>query len=141
MLYNEYAEENGAVFPRASKESDVHRLRKGDTVREYARVKYKSDLADRMLCFFEEYDEGFGAPSFAKFARSLGITVAHLEGYRKHKKFDIAYRECSEIRKDYLIDMALDKRFDPTFVRHLIANEKDGVTGESLDSITVRVIE
>jgi thiamine pyrophosphate-dependent acetolactate synthase large subunit-like protein len=110
-------------------------------VREYGRVKYKSDLADRMLCFFEEYDEGFGAPSFAKFARSLGITVAHLEGYRKHKKFDIAYRECSEIRRDYLIDMALDKRFDPTFVRHLIANEKDGVTDESLDSITVRVIE
>ena len=94
-----------------------------------------------MLAFFEEYDEGFGAPSFTKFARVIGITVSRLEEYRKYERFDMAYRECSEIRRDYLIDMALSKRFDPTFVRHLISEECQNKDESSLDLLTIKVID
>ena len=110
-------------------------------MREYGKVKYQKSLADRMLSFFEEYDEGFGAPSFAKFARAIGITVSRLEEYRKYERFDMAYRECNEIRRDYLIDMALSKRFDPTFVRHLITEEGQDKEKNSLDSLTIKVID
>ena len=81
-----------------------------------------------MTAFFDSYEERYGAPSFEKFARLKGIPLATLVEFRKHQKFDRAYRECSEIRRDYLIDHALDKRFDPTFVRHLITEETEEPT-------------
>ena len=54
----------------------------------------------------------------------IGISHGELMKLRGHKRFDAAYRECCEIRKDYLIDRALDKRFDPSFVKHLISEEE-----------------
>lgn len=44
--------------------------------------KYTKDLPRKLYTFFLNYD-GIGAPSFSKFARSIGITVAELEGYRR----------------------------------------------------------
>ena len=84
-----------------------------------------------MYTFFICYDDR-GAPSIAKFARSVGSTVADLEKLRRHKRFDQAFRECEEIRKDYLIDRALDKRFDPSFVKFLLS-EADSGDGDSGD--------
>ena len=81
--------------------------------------KYTNDLPRKLYSFFLNYDD-IGAPSFSKFARSIGVTVADLERLRRHKRFDSAVRECEEIRRDYLIDRALDKRFDPTFVKFLL---------------------
>ena len=84
--------------------------------------KYTNDLPRRIYTFFLNYD-GPGAPSYSKFARSIGATLADVEGYRKHAKFESAYRECSEIRRDYLIDNGLVKRFDSSLTKFLLASE------------------
>lgn len=76
-----------------------------------------------MYLYFANYAEGVGAPSFDKFARSIGVTCSELNSFRTHKKFDEAYLECSEIRRDYLIDNALIKRFDSSLVKYLIEME------------------
>ena len=113
---------------------------KGVTVRNYKRVKYTSSLADEMTAFFEGYEER-GAPSFEKFARLKKIPLASLVEFRKNQKFDMAYRECSEIRRDYLIDRALDKRFDPTFVRHLLTDEAEAEPGFTQTTLMLEVID
>ena len=85
-------------------------------------IKYESDLPRRLYSFFLNY-EGPGAPSFSKFARSIGRTLAELETYRVKREFERAYQECSEIRRDYLIDNGLVKRFDSSFTKFLLASE------------------
>lgn len=108
-------------------------------MRNYKRVRYNDSLADEMTVFFEDYEER-GAPSFEKFARLKNIPLASLIEFRKNPKFDMAYRECSEIRRDYLIDRALDKRFDPTFVRHLLTDEAEVDPGFTQTALTIEVI-
>ena len=95
-----------------------------------------------MYSFFISYD-GVGAPpSFEKFARSIGTTLSVLLSFRKRAKFDAAYRECCEIRRDYLIDGALAKRFDSSFTKYLLDSEcEDSSTGGDSYSITLRVLE
>ena len=114
---------------------------KGEAVRNFKKAKYEASLADDMTSFFESYDQSFGAPSFEKFARAKGITLADLNGFRRHRQFDKAYRECGEIRRDYLIDNALTKRFDPTFVRHLLSLEFEEPEAEASASFVLRVVE
>ena len=91
-----------------------------------------------MYLYFIGYSESVGAPSFAKFARSIGATVAELESHRKNAKFDAAWRECTEIRRDYLIDAALSKRFDSSFTKFLLSSE-GGVADEGDDELAVRI--
>lgn len=95
-----------------------------------------------MYSYFTAY-EGGGAPSFTKFARSLGVTTSELLEMRVHKRFDEAYRECSEIRRDYLIDTALAKRHDPSFVKFLLTTEfgmGEDTNADNELKITVEVI-
>ena len=84
--------------------------------------KYTNDLPRRIYTFFLGYD-GPGAPSYSKFARSIGATLDDIEKYRKHREFERAYQECSEIRRDYLIDNGLVKRFDSSFTKFLLTSE------------------
>ena len=86
-------------------------------------LKYTSDMPRNMYKFFLGYSEACGAPSFSKFARSIGATVADIEGFRKHAEFERAYEECNEIRRDYLIDNALCKRFDGSLTKFLLTAE------------------
>ena len=79
-------------------------------------------------------------PSFSKFARSIGVTLESLEGYRKHGEFDRAWRDCIEIRRDYLTDCALTRRYDPSFVKFLLGLELDAVSeGEEDKTLAVMV--
>ena len=100
-------------------------------------------LCHRMYTYFVTYDET-GAPSFGKFARSVGLTREDLAKKRKNARFERAWRECNEIRRDYLIDCALTKRHDPTFVKFLLS-ERDpdeagpGETGDPL-TVTLEVV-
>ena len=71
--------------------------------------KYTSDIPRRLYTFFLNYD-GPGVPSFSKFARSIGATLSDVERFREKSEFEMAYQECSEIRRDYLIDNGLVKR-------------------------------
>ena len=75
-----------------------------------------------MYSFFISYNEA-GLPSFLKFARSIGATSEDIEKFRKHREFERAYMECSEIRRDYLIDNALAKRFDGSVSKFLLSCE------------------
>lgn len=103
-----------------------------------ARLKYSKELAREMYCFFKGYDEQ-GAPSFVKFAIHIGATAEQLEGFRRHKEFERAYRECCEIKRDYLIDRALSKRFDPTFVKFLLSSEAESDKAENENSLTLHL--
>lgn len=87
------------------------------------RKKYTDDLPRRMYAYFSGYSDAVGAPSFAKFARSVGLTVEELSFFRKKREFDAAWRECNEIRRDYLIDQALSKRHDASFTKFIYALE------------------
>ncbi|MBO5879604.1 MAG: hypothetical protein J6Q68_03540, partial [Clostridia bacterium] len=95
-------------------------------------VKYEKDLPRRLYTYFATYKEAVGAPSLSKFARSIGATVDELEKFKRHKKFREACEECNEIRRDYLIDNALCKRFDSSFTKFLLADEFG--MGEKRDS-------
>lgn len=93
------------------------------------KIKYTPDLAGRMYLFFISYDE-IGAPSFVKFAKSIGATSADLERFRSHKHFNRAYLECLEIRRDFMIDRALERRFDGSFVKFLLSSAEEDEGGE-----------
>ena len=105
--------------------------------------KYQKDLPKRLYLFFASYSEGVGVPSFTKFARAMGITTEDVERFREHKEFDKAYRECTEIRRDYLIDNALSKRFDSSFAKFLLQEEENALNlgngGEKIN-FTLKVL-
>ena len=86
------------------------------------KTKYTKNMPRLLYTFFARYSDN-GAPSFSKFAKSIGITLAELDNFRDHREFDRAYRECSEIRRDYLIDSALTRKFDPSLVKYLLSSE------------------
>ena len=102
------------------------------------KVKYKSDLPRLLYLFFSSYSDTAGAPSFQKFARSIGVTGDDITRFREHRQFDRAYRECSEIRRDYLIDNALTRRFDPSFVKYLLSLEY-GETDPTEEELAVKL--
>ena len=106
--------------------------------------KYTTDLPRRLYTFFLNYDAP-GIPSFSKFARSIGATLDDVERYRQHSEFERAYQECSEIRRDYLIDNGLVKRFDSSFTKFLLSSEygmgdSKGVGEDKEINVTLEVI-
>ncbi len=96
-----------------------------------------------MYTFFRSY-EGPGAPSFAKFAQSIGVTLENLLEYKRHSEFERAYRECSEIRRDYLIDNGLSRRFDASFTKFVLSEEAsaspDSVGLDGNINVTIEVV-
>ena len=101
------------------------------------RAKYSADLPRKMYLYFAGFDEAGGAPSFDKFARQAGLSLAELNSFRKHEKFARAYAECGEIRRDYLIDRALTRRFDPSLVKFLL--ERECESAEAEDGFLLRI--
>ena len=106
--------------------------------------KYDKDFPRQLYTFFTSAAAESSAPSFSKFARSIGVTLASLEEYRKHKEFDRAWRDCIEIRRDYLTDCALTRRYDPSFVKFLLGFEaelEDAAGEDEGFAVTVKVEE
>ncbi|MBQ3015806.1 MAG: hypothetical protein IJD79_03395 [Clostridia bacterium] len=107
--------------------------------------KYEKELPRQLYSSFLSMVNDGTPPSFSKFARSIGVTVGELEGFRRHKEFDRAWRECIEIRRDYLTDSALTRRYDPSFVKFLLTEEFAAeITGADEDksiSVSIKVIE
>ncbi len=108
------------------------------------KIKYQADYPRRLYTFFITYADQ-GAPSIVKFAKSIGVTSADIEKFRKHREFELAFRECSEIRKDYLVDMALSKRYDASLVKFLLTaefgmGEKEKETADNELRVTLDVI-
>ena len=107
------------------------------------RPKYKSEYPHLLYTYFIGYDDPTGAPSLSKFARSIGLTVAELNEFReRHSEFERACVECNEIRRDYLIDHALCKRFDASFTKFILTEEY-GIGEEATDKdmrLTLEVV-
>ena len=103
-----------------------------------SKIKYTSELCDEMVKYFAEYD-GVGVPSFGKFAGLRGMSLKRLAGFCRHKKFALAWRECAEMRRDFLIDRALERRFDPSFVKFLLSKEWEDEVVEDSSEFTLRV--
>ncbi|MBQ4116736.1 MAG: hypothetical protein IJD37_05105 [Clostridia bacterium] len=104
--------------------------------------KYDRELPREMYTYFINSAAEFSIPSFSKFARSIGVTLDNLDEYRKHKEFDRAWRDCIEIRRDYLTDCALTRRYDPSFVKFLLGFEADSEAEADDDNslaVTVKV--
>ena len=101
------------------------------------KVKYTKGMPRAMYCFFRGYQDS-GAPSFRKFADSIGATLRDIESWRVHEEFERAYLECSEIRRDYLIDNALSRRNDPSFTKFLLSAEY-GIEDDAPDDLTVKL--
>lgn len=98
--------------------------------------KYTADLPRLLYSSFLAMVNDGVPPSFSKFAVSTGMTVAELESFKaKHAEFDRAWRECIEIRRDYLTDSALTRRYDPSFVKFLLTEQ----TSEQSDSEDINV--
>jgi hypothetical protein len=100
----------------------------------------------RLYSFFTSSADSGTIPSFEKFARSIGVTLEEIEAMRSHKNFDKAYREAGEIRRDYLIDCALMRRYDPSFTKFLLSyeygmDEKAGNKDDTGIEVTLKVLE
>ena len=102
--------------------------------------KYRDELPRLMYEYFNRFAD-VGAPSFDKFARSIGLTLEDVRSFRAHGEFDRAYRECSEIRRDYLTDNALSRRLDASFVKYLLEREDESAdVGASELRVTLEVV-
>ncbi len=109
------------------------------------KAKYTSDMPRLLYAFFvSQADEG-RLPSFAKFARSIKATPDDIERFRKNAEFERAYRASNEIRRDYLTEAALTRRYDGSFTKFILAaeygmGEKDKENdGTGLD-VTLKVL-
>ena len=100
--------------------------------------KYTADLPEKMQHYFSDYAES-GLPSFGKFAHTVGLTSAELLGMRRHREFEKAYNECKAIRRDYLIDRALEKKFDSSFAKFLISLENEDNEAEDRGDVVVHL--
>ena len=85
--------------------------------------KYTADMPRKLYSFFLGFSDTGAVPSFSKFARSIGATSKDIQDFRKHTEFERAYEECNEIRRDYLIDNALCKKFDGSVTKFLLSAE------------------
>ena len=107
--------------------------------------KYDKSFPKEMYKFFISSAVDGTAPSFDKYARSIGVTLETLIGYRKHREFEKSWRECIEIRRDYLTDSALTRRYDPSFVKFLLGAEfgvgNDDNLPESDISVSIKVVD
>ena len=103
--------------------------------------KYDQTLPRKLYLFFRSFDEAGGAPSFQKFAAANGLTLDDLDRFRSHRAFNEAYRAASEIRRDYLIDHALSRRFDPSFVKYLLSEEYGEIGEDDALAVTVTVCD
>lgn len=106
--------------------------------------KYTPDMPAKLYAFFRDYAES-GVPSLSKFAVRSGVTLEELHSWEENEEFKRAVAECSEIRRDYLIDAALAKRHDSSFTKFLLAAEyrmgEDAGGGDSSLQVTLEVIE
>ena len=138
--------EDVAAETEAFKKAPSHRktegegcIRKEGDVLRRKKIRYTSDMPRVLYTFFITCTESGEIPSISKFARRYALTVEDVEKFRSHKEFDKAYKEANEIRRDYLIDSALVKKFDPSFTKFILSEDfTDEKTEESID-INVKV--
>ena len=102
----------------------------------------QKELKTRLIDYFANYNGTDGAPSLAKFCRGNGISYTEFERLKKKRGFADVLKECSEFRRDYLIDCGLTKRFDASFVKFVLQLESEiGSETESVPIISFEVVD
>lgn len=110
------------------------------------KIRYKKEYCKRMLEFFdvrhteEKYEvttdkngekvktveKANPLPTFEKFAVSIGVCAETLEKWRtEHKEFEHACRQCRELQKDMLNDLAMRGFYNPTYTIFVAKNITD----------------
>ena len=87
----------------------------------------KGEIKRRLLDYFKNFSGDGGAPSIAKFCRENGIDIAKIKRLSSRADFREVLDECSEFRRDYLIDCGLTKRFDSSFVKFVLQLESESL--------------
>ncbi len=106
--------------------------------------KKENEIGKRLREYFLSSAEEPSPPSFSKFARNLGMTLSELSLLRENPEFDRIWLDCIEIRRDYLIDKALTRSCDPSFVKFILTGEagtEDGDTEDREFNVTITVVE
>ena len=84
--------------------------------------KYKDEYCDKMLEFFEECEKDGVYPSFAKFARMIGVHESTLRIWAEsNPRFHSIKDDCEGIQKDILVQNALIERYNPGFTKFLLS--------------------
>lgn len=104
------------------------------------RTKYDALMPRRLYQFFATYSDAVSAPSIEKFATAIGATVEDVLAFRTHREFERAFQECERIRRDYLTDRALVRKFDPSFVKFLIEREATEAQASGVE-VRIEVVE
>ena len=102
--------------------------------------RYYKELTRKLYIFFKNYaDEGL--PSFTKFAKMHGLTTAKLASFRRYKKFNEAWLECLELRRDMIIDKALCRKFDGSVSKLLLSDEGEISAADSNIDFVLTVVD
>ena len=98
-------------------------------------------IKEALLDYFKGFCGEGGAPSIAKFSKEYGISIAKLQRLGKRSDFREVMNECSELRRDYLIDCGLTKRFDASFVKFVLQFESEsGANDADMPTICFEVV-
>ena len=90
---------------------------------------YRKKYCDDVMLHFSQMRKNkkgdiVGVPSFLTFAESLGVTVLHLEKWRRdHGEFDKACDDASEILRQLLIDAALNGAVNVSAAKFILSHE------------------
>lgn len=105
-------------------------------------MPYSQCFERQMLQYFQDNTGAF--PTFAEFAKTVAVSVADLNRWRREEpSFAAVWEECVELQKSHLIRGALTKQYDPSTCKYLLS-EVFGLGEESQDtgfSVTIEVVE
>ena len=116
LWYNILADSEAGSTPSSHRQRDEGRMK---------RKQREEEIRRSMLEYFATYDGNDGAPSFSKFRRKGALSLVEFNRMKNKRSFREAMDECSEFRRDYLIDCGLTKRFDASFVKFLLQSEDE----------------
>ncbi len=107
-------------------------------------MTYKKELAWQLIEHFS-FSPGDEPPTFSGFRQKVGLSLADFRRFGKRRDFAAAIEEAEERYRETLAAGALMKRYDPTFVRHLLfageKEEKESVPSPAPFSVEIRVVE
>ena len=92
--------------------------------REYS-SKYKRSMYEHFSRLItNEKGEVVGIPSIVSFAKEIGVSLGTVERWiQEHEELSEVYSECTERRKQLIIDAAFCKKIDPTFAKFYLSAE------------------
>lgn len=105
-------------------------------------MEYSHGLCERLIAHFT-FAPGDIPPGFSGFREKEGLSLAEFRSFLGNEEFRAAAEEAEERYLDTLTAGALLKKYDATFVRHLLeaaAKRREGSAAPPL-TVEIRVVE